>query len=87
VNYFAALRGSMSSLRLLADGAAEPASVTTSHVEPSTDAELLDAYSRAVIGAVERVGPAVAHLEVWGPVPEARGRRRRPGSTGAPREA
>jgi S1-C subfamily serine protease len=28
------------------------------------DAELLDAYSQAVVGAVERVGPAVAHLEV-----------------------
>src|SRR5262249_27851020 len=27
-----------------------------------TDAELLDAYSRAVIGAVERVSPAVVHL-------------------------
>ena len=29
------------------------------------DAEILDAYSAAVIGAVERIGPAVAHLAVW----------------------
>jgi S1-C subfamily serine protease len=28
------------------------------------DGELLDAYSEAVAGAVERVGPAVAHIEV-----------------------
>ena len=77
----------MSTLRLLADGAAESASATTARLEPNSDAELLDAYSRAVIGAVERVGPAVAHLEVWGPAPDPRGRRRRPGPDGEPREA
>src|SRR5688500_17308051 len=31
------------------------------------DAEMLDAYSTAVVNAVERVGPAVAHLAVWTP--------------------
>jgi hypothetical protein len=28
------------------------------------DAVLLDAYSSAVVGAVERVGPAVVHIRV-----------------------
>jgi len=45
--------------------------------EPS-DADLLDAYSRALIGAVERVGPAVVHLEVQ-TARSARGRQRSPG--------
>jgi S1-C subfamily serine protease len=31
---------------------------------PTAEAPLLDAYSRAVIGAVETVGPAVLHLQV-----------------------
>jgi S1-C subfamily serine protease len=30
---------------------------------PTTDADLLDAYSSAVVSAVERVGPSVAHIE------------------------
>ena len=32
----------------------------------AADAALLDAYSRAVIGAVDKVGPAVLHLQVRG---------------------
>src|SRR3954467_15411374 len=33
------------------------------HPEPHSDDELLDAYSRAVIGAVEAVGPAVVSVQ------------------------
>jgi S1-C subfamily serine protease len=33
----------------------------------ASNAELLDAYSSAVVNAVERVGPSVAHLTVWMP--------------------
>lgn len=65
----------MTTLQLLASGAevrAEPAHAPSG--APS-DAELLDAYSATVVSAVERVGPSVAHLEVWGP---AGARTRRP---------
>jgi S1-C subfamily serine protease len=46
------------------------------------DAELLDAYSRVVVDAVERVGPAVAHLEVWTSDSPSRGRRVRSSADG-----
>jgi S1-C subfamily serine protease len=75
----------MSTLRLLA-GAANAAQSTTPHTEPDNDAELLDAYSRAVIAAVERVGPTVAHLEVWTDA-DPRARRGRGRGGNAPREA
>jgi S1-C subfamily serine protease len=75
----------MSTLRLLAD-AASAAQSTMPHTEPDGDAELLDAYSRAVIAAVERVGPAVAHLEVWSDA-DPRARRGRGRGSSGPREA
>jgi S1-C subfamily serine protease len=52
-------------------GFAEPAPV------PSEDRALLDAYSRAVIDAVDRVGPAVVRLDVKA------GGKRRHGGTGS----
>src|SRR6201987_2679254 len=48
-------------------GATEPNSAAAS-ISPGSaeDLVLLDAYSRAVIGAVDRVGPAVLHLQISG---------------------
>jgi S1-C subfamily serine protease len=57
----------MTTLQLLADGAADRTEPRDSRHGAPTDAELLDAYSATVVSAVERVGPSVAHLEVWGP--------------------
>jgi S1-C subfamily serine protease len=47
---------------------------------PSEDGALLDAYSGAVIGALERVAPAVTFIEVVHKGPASRGRRERLGS-------
>jgi S1-C subfamily serine protease len=50
--------------------------IPQSIVDETDEGKLLDAYSKAVVGAAERVGPAVAHLEVE----FAGGRRRGSGS-------
>jgi S1-C subfamily serine protease len=65
----------MKTLQLLAGGAEARAEPTPPQSRLLDDAELLDAYSATVVSAVERVGPSVAHLEVWGP---AGPRTRRP---------
>jgi S1-C subfamily serine protease len=43
---------------------------------PPNDAPLLDAYSTAVVAAVEKVGPAVVHLDIHQRVPARRGPQR-----------
>jgi S1-C subfamily serine protease len=50
-------------LRLVGDSAEQEPDVSAPSVAID-DAEILDAYSAAVIGAAERVGPSVAHLSV-----------------------
>jgi S1-C subfamily serine protease len=44
----------------------DPGEIEPAHATAAEDLVLLDAYSRAVVGAVDKVGPAVLHLQVSG---------------------
>jgi S1-C subfamily serine protease len=72
-------------LQLLTNRATDLTPETDPRAQGDREADLLDAYSSAVVDAVERVGPAVAHLAVWAPSPGGpRGARNRPGGDGQP---
>jgi S1-C subfamily serine protease len=60
-----------------ADGDAQPSSAARP-ISPPDDAEVLDAYSSAVAGAVERVGPSVVHVQVEAARPGRSPRSRTP---------
>ena len=77
----------MTTLQLLADGERADAMPFEPRDARYSDAELLDAYSTTVVGAVERVGPSVAHLEVWGTSGGRSRRQRGRGADGQPAPA
>jgi S1-C subfamily serine protease len=75
----------MTMLQLMAGTPAGEARAMEPRADVRRDDELLDAYSTAVIGAVERVGPSVAHLEVWAPTNDRQRKSRgRPSANGEP---
>ncbi len=54
----------MDSLQFLADEALSSSSAEKQELLQNPDLALLDSYSRAVVGAVQRVGPAVVHIQL-----------------------
>jgi S1-C subfamily serine protease len=71
-------------LQLLTNAEAALSPDTAIRSSDHGDAELLDAYSSAVVHAVERVGPSVAHLAVWSPNTGPHRGRNRETSDGQP---
>jgi len=63
-------------LTLISNEAVERQSSDNARADAERDRDLLDAYSAAVTDVVERVTPAVVHLEVAVSVPPRRGRGR-----------
>ena len=64
------------------ESTAQPPETLTSAPGASGDRDLLDAYSRAVIGAVDLAGPSVVHIQIEGPVPADRDRAQRGSGSG-----
>ena len=54
-------------LKFLRDDSDERPQPASGFLEPTGDVQLLDAYSRAVTGAVDLVGPSVVHIQIEGP--------------------
>jgi S1-C subfamily serine protease len=69
-------------LRPVSDDGAKTAATLSPKATPAADSDLMDAYSRAVISAVEKVSPSVVNIDV-----HQRLRGRRTGDPRLPQEA